>query len=178
MTFPHLKQARNLSLVWPNFPFNFGLAFLSETAPYHLRAFSVSTHKHASTSINPTGHELGVVWADPLCSSGGLAERLPLTARVTSWVIVPPRWAEMTVGCDFCNLQNAPRFALLVLLLTAVIFASQTLVSCTGQSPGRRRWMLRRKLRSVMSLEVCLFLHHAVSLSWQAKDGPGAFQYL
>lgn len=56
------------------------------------------------------------------------AHRTPLSARVASWVIVPPRWAEITVGCDFCTLQNAPRFILLVVLLTVLIFASQTLV--------------------------------------------------
>ena len=44
------------------------------------------------------------------------------------WVVVPPKWAELTVGCDFCTLQNAPRFILLVILLTTLIFASQTLV--------------------------------------------------
>lgn len=66
-------------------------------------------------------------------------ERVPLQSRAVSWIIVPPQWAELTLGCDFCTLQNAPRFLLLILLVSILIFASETLASappcpaaCTG----------------------------------------------
>ena len=83
------------------------------------------------------------------------------------------------MGCDFCNLQNAPRFALLVLLLTAVIFASQTLVSCTWAPGTAQREGNEYSASSDLSCPCkSVSLLFAVSLSWQAKDGPGAFQYL
>ena len=50
-----------------------------------------------------------------------------LSNRSGSWIIVPPSWASIAPGCDYCNARNAPRFALLVCLLAAIIFVSRML---------------------------------------------------
>ena len=50
-------------------------------------------------------------------------------ARDKSFLVVPDWWASFIPGgFDYCNLRNAPRFALLVGLLTLIIVAWQHLV--------------------------------------------------
>lgn len=50
-----------------------------------------------------------------------------------SWLVVPGWWAALIpVGYDYCNARNAPRFALLVGLVTAVIVAYQHMVRSVG----------------------------------------------
>lgn len=50
-------------------------------------------------------------------------------SREKGFFVVPDWWASVVPGgFDFCNFRNAPRFALLVVLLTVVILAWQHLV--------------------------------------------------
>lgn len=85
---------------------------------------------------------------------------------MSSWVIVPPRWAELTVGWDFCTFQNAPRFALLVVLLTALIFASQTLVrflltlACTDSNLLAEHWNFPARTKLCVHAELPFWCRH------------------
>ena len=49
--------------------------------------------------------------------------------RHASFLVVPDWWAAtIPGGFDYCNVRNAPRFALLVALVTLIIIAYQNMV--------------------------------------------------
>ena len=51
------------------------------------------------------------------------------------WLVIPDWWAAVIPGgFDYCNVRNAPRFALLVGLVTLIIIAYQHLVSTSSET--------------------------------------------